>query len=92
MPAKAASDNAGAALAMLRKRNTEECQNPECHEVYEGLEVTNYCSNECRFRAAYLRRRDRAEEQEVEHQAQLKARRAKAKHARQGTRQVRAVR
>jgi len=82
MPARAASENAGAALAMLRRRNTEECLNPECHEVFEGLVVTNYCSNECRFRAAYLRRRERAEEKAQEREVHLKARRLKARRAR----------
>lgn len=60
MPVKAASDNVGAALAMLRRRDTKECLNPECKTVFEGMEVTNYCSNECRYAAAYLRRKERA--------------------------------
>ncbi len=63
MVARAASDNVGARLAMMRKRNTKECLSPECDEVFEGLEVTNYCSDECRFRSAYLRRKAKAAKQ-----------------------------
>jgi hypothetical protein len=60
MPARAATDSIGAQLAMMRKRDTKTCLNPECDEVFEGLVITNYCSDECRFRAAYLRRKERA--------------------------------
>ena len=55
---KAPSDSAGAQLAMMRKRAKKKCQNPECGEAFEGLAITNYCSDECRFRAAYLRKRE----------------------------------
>ncbi len=57
---KAASDSVGAQMAMLRKRSKKVCENEECGRRFEGLAITNYCSDECRFRAAYLRRRDRA--------------------------------
>lgn len=60
MPAKAATDSLGAQLAMLRKRDKKNCQNPECNMKFEGLRITNYCSDECRFRAAYLRRKAKA--------------------------------
>ncbi|KKN76726.1 hypothetical protein LCGC14_0366970 [marine sediment metagenome] len=60
MPLRATSDSVGAQLAMMRKRNTKECVNPECKNVFEGLVITNYCSDECRFRASYLRRKERA--------------------------------
>jgi hypothetical protein len=61
MPARAATDSVGAQLAMMRKRNTKICKNPECEIKFEGLTITNYCSDECRFRAAYLRRKERAD-------------------------------
>jgi hypothetical protein len=76
MPVRAASDNAGAALAMLRRRDTKECLHPECKNVFEGMEVTNYCSDECRYAAAYLRRKDRAAAK-----ARKEARKQKAKKA-----------
>ena len=56
---KAATDSVGAQMAMMRRRTTKTCQNPECEETFEGLAVTNYCSDECRFRAAYLRRKEK---------------------------------
>ncbi len=65
MPVRATSDSVGAQLAMMRKRNTKECVNPECKNVFEGLVITNYCSDECRFRAAYLRRKERAAAKEA---------------------------
>ena len=55
-PVKAASDNAGARLSMMRRFVTKPCANPECGEDFEGLQVTLYCSDECRFRAGYLRK------------------------------------
>lgn len=64
MPARAATDSVGAQLAMMRKRNTKICKNPECKTTFEGLTITNYCSDECRFRAAYLRRKERAANEE----------------------------
>ncbi len=54
--AKAHSDSVGAQMAMMRKRSKKHCKNPECKKRFEGLRITNYCSDECRFRAAYLRR------------------------------------
>ncbi len=56
MASKAPSDSIGAQMAMLRKRYKKKCANPECGEKFEGLAITEYCSDECRFRAAYLRR------------------------------------
>ena len=53
---KAPSDRAGAQMAMMRKRWKKICENPECEKKFEGLAITNYCSDGCRFRAAYLRR------------------------------------
>lgn len=53
---KAPSDSIGAQMAMMRKRYKKNCANPECGDMFEGLRITNYCSDECRFRAAYLRR------------------------------------
>ncbi len=62
MPAKAATDSLGAQLAMLRKRDKKRCQNPECNAKFEGLAITRYCSDECRFRAMYLRRTAKAQQ------------------------------
>ena len=76
MPVKAASDNVGAALAMLRRRNTKKCLNPGCKNVFEGMVVTNYCSDECRYAAAYLRRKERAAAK-----ARKEARKQRAKKA-----------
>jgi len=56
MAAKAHSDSVGAQMAMMRKRSKKTCGNPECAKRFEGLAITHYCSDECRFRAAYLRR------------------------------------
>ena len=56
MVAKAHSDSVGAQMAMMRKRHKKKCANSECGRTFEGLAITNYCSDECRFRAAYLRR------------------------------------
>ena len=53
---KAPTDSAGARLSMMRKFVTKPCANPECGEDFEGLQVTLYCSDECRFRAGYLRK------------------------------------
>jgi hypothetical protein len=53
---KAASDSVGAQMAMMRKRKRKSCANPECKEKFDGLTITVYCSDACRFRAAYLRR------------------------------------
>jgi len=57
--AKAHSDSVGAQMAMMRKRSKKKCENPECRKSFEGLTITHYCSDECRFRAAYLRRKDK---------------------------------
>jgi len=57
MASRAASDSIGAQLAMMRKRNKKVCGNPECKLKFDGLSITTYCSDECRFRAAYLRRK-----------------------------------
>lgn len=54
---KAASDSVGAQMSMMRKRTQKVCENPECDKRFKGLTITSYCSDECRFRAAYLRRR-----------------------------------
>ena len=56
---KAASDSVGAQLSMMRKRSKKTCENPECGAEFIGLAITNYCSDECRFRAAYLRRKEK---------------------------------
>jgi hypothetical protein len=56
MAARAATDSVGAQLAMMRKREAKTCQNPECGRKFKGLAITKYCSDECRFRAAYLRK------------------------------------
>ena len=56
---KATSDSVGAQLSMMRKRSKKTCENPECGKTFKGLAVTSYCSDECRFRAAYLRRKDK---------------------------------
>jgi len=53
---RAPTDSVGAQLAMMRKRSKKTCANDECGRRFEGLAITNYCSDECRFRAAYLRR------------------------------------
>ena len=58
--AKAHSDSLGAQMAMKRKRTTKKCENPECGKKFEGLTITKYCSDECRFRHAYLRRKENA--------------------------------
>ena len=60
MPVKAASDSVGAQLAMMRKRETKTCQYAPCSDEFEGLSITKYCSDECRFKDAYLRRLERA--------------------------------
>jgi len=54
--ARAHSDSVGAQMAMMRKRSKKTCANPECKKRFTGLTITHYCSDECRFRAAYLRR------------------------------------
>ncbi len=51
------SDSVGAQMAMMRKRGMKTCENPECRKKFEGLAITKYCSDECRFRHAYLRRK-----------------------------------
>ena len=58
-PVKATSDSVGAQLSMMRKRSKKTCENPECGKTFIGLAVTSYCSDECRFRAAYLRRKEK---------------------------------
>lgn len=59
MPAKAASDSLGAQMAMMRKRKTKVCLYTPCSSEFEGLSVTKYCSDECRFKDAYQRRLQR---------------------------------
>ena len=54
---QAHSDSVGAQMAMMRKRKIKTCANPECKKRFEGLAITKYCSDECRFRHAYLRRK-----------------------------------
>jgi len=56
---RAPTDSVGAKMAMMRKRSSKKCKNPECKKKFEGLTITSYCSDECRFRAAYLRRKDK---------------------------------
>lgn len=58
---KAPTDSVGAQMAMMRKLSSKTCQNPECDKKFKGLAITNYCSDECRFRSAYLRRKAEAE-------------------------------
>ena len=58
-PPKAASDSVGAQMAMMRKRTKKHCENPECGKQFSGLAITSYCSDQCRFRAAYLRRKEK---------------------------------
>lgn len=53
------SDSVGAQMAMMRKRGWKKCANPECGKRFEGLTITSYCSDDCRFRAAYLRRKSK---------------------------------
>lgn len=64
MPTRAATDSVGAQLAMMRKRDMKTCQNPDCRTKFEGLAITRYCSDECRFRAMYLRRKEKAAAQQ----------------------------
>lgn len=54
MPAKAASDSIGAQFSMLRKRHPKVCENPECGKKFKGLAVARFCSDQCRFRSAWL--------------------------------------
>jgi len=54
---RAPTDSIGAQMAMQRKRSKKKCANSECRKNFEGLTITQYCSDECRFRAAYLRRK-----------------------------------
>lgn len=54
MPAKAASESLGAQMSMLRKRHSKVCENPECGDKFQGLAVARFCSDECRFRSAWL--------------------------------------
>lgn len=63
MGVKAATDSVGAQLAMMRKRVKKTCENPECGKQFMGLAITNYCSDPCRFRAAYLRRKEKEAEE-----------------------------
>lgn len=56
---RAPTDSVGAQLAMMRRRSKKKCANDECGRKFEGLAITSYCSDECRFRAAYLRRKKR---------------------------------
>lgn len=56
---KAPTDSVGAQMAMMRKREKKACENPECGKTFDGLTITRYCSDECRFRAAYLRRKEK---------------------------------
>lgn len=54
MVAKAASESLGAQMSMLRKRHPKVCENPECGDKFQGLAVARFCSDECRFRSAWL--------------------------------------
>lgn len=72
MPAKAASESLGAQMSMLRKRHTKVCENPECGDKFQGLAVARFCSDECRFRSAWLD--GRAEEEAKEKAAARKTR------------------
>jgi hypothetical protein len=57
---------------MLRKRHTKVCENPECGDKFQGLAVARFCSDECRFRSAWLD--GRAEEEAKEKAAARKTR------------------
>jgi hypothetical protein len=72
MPAKAASESLGAQMSMLRKRHEKICDNPECGTTFEGLAVARFCSDECRFRSAWLD--SKAEEAAMEKAAAQKKR------------------
>lgn len=72
MPAKAPSDSIGAQMSMLRKRHPKVCENPECGDKFQGLAVARFCSDECRFRSAWLE--GRAEEAAKEKAAVRKTR------------------
>lgn len=61
MAAKAGSDSLGAQLAFMREVSKKKCMNRECNNTFEGLAIAKYCSDECRFREAYLRRKDKEE-------------------------------
>jgi len=74
MPAKAASESLGAQMSMLRKRHPKVCENPECGDKFQGLAVARFCSDECRFRSAWLEGR---EKEVVEQKAALRKTRAK---------------
>ena len=50
---RAASDSVGAQLSMMRKRTTKRCENPTCGKKFEGLTIAKFCSDECRYQAAY---------------------------------------
>lgn len=52
----ATSDSVGAQLSALRKTQTKVCANKECKKTFKGLAVTKFCSDECRFRHAYVKR------------------------------------
>lgn len=47
--------SAGAILASMRKTRTITC--PQCGETATVLERAEYCSDTCRWRAAYKRRK-----------------------------------
>lgn len=74
MPAKAASESLGAQMSMLRKRHSKVCENPECGDKFQGLAVARFCSDECRFRSAWL---DGRAEEEAKQKAAVRKKRAK---------------
>jgi len=74
MPVKAASDSVGAQMSMMRKRSKKVCENPECRTKFTGLAVARFCSDECRFRGAYLRAEA---EEEAKQKAAVRKKRAK---------------
>lgn len=57
MALQAHSDSIGAQMALMRKRGWKKCANSECKKRFMGFTITQYCSDACRFRAAYLRRK-----------------------------------
>lgn len=51
---------AGAALSMKRKTTQKKCQYINCKrggKPYPGLAVSKYCTDTCRYAAAYERRK-----------------------------------
>lgn len=86
MAVRAATESIGAQMAMMRTRSAKTCANVDCtqgkdgkRKKFDGLKITDYCSDECRYRAAYLRKKALAADIERSNQARAKVRRAKRK-------------